>query len=75
MHKKRPEERSLAVLKAPDIPSVLVESGFISNASEEAKLKTADYQKKIARAIYNALISHLNHPKYQLSPDRHCKKR
>lgn len=75
MHKKRPDERSLAVLKAPDIPSILVETGFVSNVREEAKLKTSDYQKKIATAIYNALRTHLKNPKYHLSPDRHCKRR
>ena len=75
MHKKRPDERSLAVLKAPDIPSLLVETGFVSNPKEESLLKTSAYQKKIATAIYNALRNHLKNPKYTLSPERHCKKR
>lgn len=39
MHKKAPQHASLAVLKSPDIPSILVETGFISNPREERLLK------------------------------------
>ncbi len=52
LHKKAPEHASLAVLKAPDIPSVLVETGFISNHAEEQLLATASYQDQLARAIF-----------------------
>ena len=66
MHKFRPDERSLAVLKAPDIPSILVETGFISNSVEEKLLGSADYQKKIARAIFMSIQEHLADPRYKV---------
>ncbi|MPV86924.1 N-acetylmuramoyl-L-alanine amidase [Ostreibacterium oceani] len=50
-HKKQVERAGFAVLKSPDIPSILVETAFISNAEEEKKLKTTRYQEKIATAI------------------------
>ena len=51
MHKKHVERAGFVVLKSPDIPSVLVETGFISNPGEAAKLRTSSYQKKMAKAI------------------------
>jgi N-acetylmuramoyl-L-alanine amidase len=51
LHKKNPEYASLAVLKAPDIPSLLVETGFISNPSEEKLLKSPTHQEQLATAI------------------------
>lgn len=45
-HKPSVEQASFAVLKAPDIPSVLVEAAFISNPDEEAKLKSDTYQEQ-----------------------------
>lgn len=58
MHKKKPQSASLAVLKSPDIPSLLVETGFISNHKEESLLNSATHQKKLANAIYRAVSSH-----------------
>jgi N-acetylmuramoyl-L-alanine amidase len=58
MHKKRPAAASLAVLKSPDIPSLLVETGFISNAQEEKLLKKDKHQYKIAKAIYRAIYNY-----------------
>ncbi|AZZ90800.1 AMIN domain-containing protein [Hahella sp. KA22] len=55
LHKKRVEQAGFVVLKSPDIPSILVETGFISNPSEAQRLKTSKYQKKIATAIYGGL--------------------
>lgn len=55
LHKTRPEHVSFGVLRSPDIPSILVEVGFISNLAEEKLLKSADYQNKIAKAIYDGL--------------------
>jgi N-acetylmuramoyl-L-alanine amidase len=52
LHKSRPEYASLGVLRSPDIPSVLVEVGFISNIYEEKLLQSAAHQDKIAKAIY-----------------------
>ena len=60
LHKKEPQAASLGVLKAPDIPSILVETGYISNHSEEQKLKTASHQQKLAAAIFRALKKHFH---------------
>lgn len=51
VHSEKVEKAAFVVLKSPDIPSVLVETAFISNPREEARLKTRDYQEKIARSI------------------------
>lgn len=51
LHKPRVEQAGFAVLKAPDIPSILVETAFISNPDEEKKLKDKQYQQKMAKAI------------------------
>jgi N-acetylmuramoyl-L-alanine amidase len=51
MHKKFVEQEAFAVLKNPDIPSVLVEAAFISNPKEEKLLKSAKYQSTLAKAI------------------------
>ena len=63
LHKRRPEHASLGVLRSPDIPSVLVETGFISNNSEERLLASDDYQQQLAEAIYKGLRNYfLAHP-------------
>lgn len=63
IHKRRPEHASLGVLRSPDIPSLLVETGFISNSTEERLLGSSAYQDKIAQAIYKGLRSYfLAHP-------------
>ena len=51
LHKGSVEQAGFAVLKAPDIPSILVESAFISNPEEEAKLRDPDYQAQLVRAL------------------------
>lgn len=55
MHKKTPQAASFAVLKSPDKPSLLVETGFISNPREEQLLTSNAYQKKLARALYSGI--------------------
>ncbi|MCX7261903.1 MAG: N-acetylmuramoyl-L-alanine amidase [Burkholderiales bacterium] len=55
LHKPKVEQAGFAVLKAPDIPSVLVETAFISNPSEEAKLADPQYQNDIADALVKGL--------------------
>ncbi|MBE8158405.1 MAG: AMIN domain-containing protein [Betaproteobacteria bacterium] len=55
LHKKHVESAGFAVLKSPSIPSVLVETAFISNPSEEKKLRAPAFQQKIARAIVDGL--------------------
>lgn len=63
LHKSAPEHASLAVLKAPDIPSVLVETGFISNHDEEKLLASAAYQNKLAQAIFQGVRNYYRaHP-------------
>ncbi|WP_406705490.1 N-acetylmuramoyl-L-alanine amidase AmiB [Sodalis sp.] len=63
LHKRRPEHASLGVLRSPDIPSLLVETGFISNTREERLLGSSAYQDKIANALYLGLRAYfLAHP-------------
>ncbi len=51
LHRERVEQAGFAVLKAPDIPSILVETAFLTNPDEERKLKDEKYQDKMAQAI------------------------
>jgi N-acetylmuramoyl-L-alanine amidase len=51
LHKPRVEQAGFAVLKAPDIPSILVETAFISNPEEERKLASAEYRKELVEAL------------------------
>ncbi|MBI5438727.1 MAG: N-acetylmuramoyl-L-alanine amidase [Nitrosomonadales bacterium] len=55
LHRGQVEQAGFAVLKSPDIPSILVETAFISNPSEEQRLNDDDYQMKIANAILNGI--------------------
>src|SRR6202022_4502369 len=54
LHKGSVEQAGFAVLKAPDIPSILVETAFISNPEEELKLSNDRYQKKSPQRIFAA---------------------
>ena len=64
LHSKRVEQASFAVLKSPDMPSILIETGFITNLEEERKLRSASYQKKIVNGIYNALSEYHDQTPY-----------
>jgi N-acetylmuramoyl-L-alanine amidase len=55
LHKGRVEQAGFAVLKAPDIPSVLVETAFISNPDEEARLRSDAYQEELSLAIMRGI--------------------
>ena len=55
LHKPRVEQAGFAVLKAPDIPSVLVETAFISNPEEEARLRSNAYQVQLADALMRGI--------------------
>lgn len=55
LHRRQVEQAGFLVLKAPGIPSILVETAFISNPQEEKKLKTAAYQQKVADAILKGI--------------------
>jgi N-acetylmuramoyl-L-alanine amidase len=59
LHKAAVEQAGFAVLKAPDIPSILVETAFISNPDEEKRLKDAGYQDKMAVAILGGIKRYL----------------
>ena len=63
LHKNDVEQAGFAVLKAPDIPSILVETAFISNPEEEAKLNDHGYQDKLAEAIVTGVKNYFaKHP-------------
>lgn len=55
LHKRQVEQAAFAVLKSPDIPSILVETGFISNPGEARKLATGSYRRQMADAIFQGL--------------------
>jgi N-acetylmuramoyl-L-alanine amidase len=55
LHKGQVEQAGFAVLKAPDIPSVLVETAFISNPEEEARLRSSEYQEQLADALIRGI--------------------
>ncbi|MFL2980460.1 MAG: N-acetylmuramoyl-L-alanine amidase [Methylophilaceae bacterium] len=55
LHKKRVEQAGFAVLKAPDIPSILIETAFISNRKEERNLVSKSFQQKISMSIFKGI--------------------
>ena len=55
VHKRRVQHAGFVVLKSPDIPSLLVETAFISNPAEERRLKSSKHQDKVARAIFTGV--------------------
>jgi N-acetylmuramoyl-L-alanine amidase len=69
LHKEHVEQASFAVLKAHDVPSILVETAFISNPQEERRLKDPDYRDKLARAILEGIRDYVaKHPPRPGSP-------
>ena len=63
LHSKTVQQAGFVVLKSPDIPSVLVETGFISNPYEERKLKSSKYQRQVAKAIYKGIKQFITNEK------------
>ena len=61
LHKSKVEQAGFAVLKAPDIPSVLVETAFISNPEEEAKLASSVYREQLADALMRGIRNYFAH--------------
>ena len=55
LHQKRVEQAGFAVLKSPDIPSILVETGFMSNPRDSDRLITARHQQAVADGLFNGL--------------------
>jgi len=64
VHLNKVAQAGFAVLKAPDIPSVLVETAFISNPAEEHKLRTRSHQRNIARGIFRGIKQYLKRKNY-----------
>jgi len=60
VHKATVEQAAFAVLKSPDIPSILIETAFISNLDEEKKLRSAQYQEELAASIQRGLLRYLS---------------
>ena len=60
VHKPAVQHAGFMVLKSPDIPSLLVETAFISNPKEEAKLRSKRYQRKLARALTDGVMRYFN---------------
>ncbi|MCK6425863.1 MAG: N-acetylmuramoyl-L-alanine amidase [Burkholderiaceae bacterium] len=56
LHKPQVEQAGFAVLKAPDIPSILVETAFISNPEEEQRLRSEKYQNQLVQALYAGIV-------------------
>ena len=61
LHGNRVQQASFVVLKSPDIPSILVETAFISNPDEEVKLRSAAYQTQMAQAIFAGINNYFTH--------------
>ncbi|AOM41568.1 N-acetylmuramoyl-L-alanine amidase AmiB [Xenorhabdus hominickii] len=68
LHKRTPEHASLGVLRSPDIPSILVETGFISNQYEEELLGSNEYQEKLAQGIHRGLRQYFQANPLQIAP-------
>lgn len=60
LHKKRVEEAAFVVLKSPDMPALLVETGFISNPEEARKLSDKGYQKRLAQRLHRGITGHFS---------------
>lgn len=58
LHKPHVEQGGFAVLRAPDVPSILVETAFISNPREERKLRSRRHQRKLARALADGVVEY-----------------
>jgi N-acetylmuramoyl-L-alanine amidase len=67
LHYGTVQKAGFLVLKSPDVPSILVETAFISNPSEELKLINTDHQLKIAGAIFNGVRSYFNKTQHEES--------
>lgn len=63
LHKREPQAASLGVLRSPDIPSILVEVGFISNPQEERLLRNSTHQEKLVQSLFTGLRRH-----FELTP-------
>ncbi len=63
LHKKQVEQAGFAVLKSPDVPSLLIETGFISNPEDARNLSTSSFQNRLAKSIFQGLRNYFdNYP-------------
>ncbi|SHF78811.1 N-acetylmuramoyl-L-alanine amidase [Microbulbifer donghaiensis] len=58
LHKKRVEQANFSVLRSPDVPSILVETGFITNPQEARRLRDPMFQRKLAQKISDGIVAH-----------------
>ena len=63
VHSEKVEQAGFAVLKSPDIPSILVETAYISNPEEEALLRSSKHQTRIAKALVSGIERYLKKSK------------
>ncbi len=59
LNNRKVQQAGFAVLKAPDVPSILIETAFLSNPDEEKKLRNPKHQQKLARAVFSGVKAHL----------------
>jgi N-acetylmuramoyl-L-alanine amidase len=59
LNNKKVQQAGFAVLKAPDMPSILIETAFLSNPAEEKKLRSSKYQQKLANAVFAGIKTHM----------------
>ncbi len=59
LNNRKVQQAGFAVLKAPDMPSILIETAFLSNPSEEKKLRSSKHQQKLAKAVFSGIRKHL----------------
>ncbi len=59
LNNRKVQQAGFAVLKAPDMPSILIETAFLSNPVEEMKLRTPKHQHKLAKAVFSGIRNHL----------------
>lgn len=60
LHKPNVEQAAFVVLKSPDVPSVLVEAGFLSNPREEKSLRSANHRAKLAKSVLEGIVAHFD---------------
>ncbi|WP_250460171.1 N-acetylmuramoyl-L-alanine amidase [Microbulbifer litoralis] len=60
LHKKQVEQANFSVLRSPDVPSILVETGFITNPREARHLRDPSFQRKMARALSDGIVAHFS---------------
>jgi N-acetylmuramoyl-L-alanine amidase len=68
LHRKKVEQAGFVVLKSPDMPSILIETAFLSNPTEEELLRTRSHRQRLAQAIYKGIKRYLKQRPIQFTP-------